>query len=153
MALSFKPKTENELSRFKPLPPGTYPFTILESAEQESKSAKNAGKLMVKLKLNVHGPDDCDVHVYDNFADWFSEWKLKHFCETAGLADAYEAGTVDASDNAFEGRTGFVTLAIEEASEKYPEKNSVEDYGSATPVKPSKADANAHDLAADDIPF
>ena len=49
--MKFTPKSETELTRFAALPDGDYPFTVLESAEQISKSAKNAGRPMGKLKL------------------------------------------------------------------------------------------------------
>ncbi len=150
MPIKFTPKSESELSRFSPLPEGTYPFTVLESSEQQSQSKKNFGKLMCKVKLNVHGPTS-DVHVYDYFADWFSEWKLKHFCESVGLASEYEAGSVDASENAWEGRTGSVTIVIDPPSEKdgkkYDEKNSVDDY---VPRSEPPASTEVH---ADDVPF
>jgi hypothetical protein len=125
MALRFQPKTESEISRFSNLPEGDYPFTVLESSIQVSKSAKNAGKEMVKLKINVHG-NDSDRHVYDYFADWFSEWKLKHFCEATGLGSAYAAGEVDPSDNAWQGREGFVRIVIE-SDQIYGDKNVVAD--------------------------
>ncbi len=150
MPISFQPKEESELSKgFAPLPPGTYPFTVLESEEVASKSVKNAGKMMVKVKLNVHGPTS-DVHVYDYFADWFSEWKLKHFCETVGLGENYLAGILDATANAWEGRSGSVTLSIGEPTEKYPKpKNEVDDYVPREKKTPS-ADT---DLEKDDVPF
>jgi hypothetical protein len=147
------PKNEEELSRFQNLPPGKYPFTVLESDEVPSKSSKNAGKLMFKLKLNVHGPD-FDKHVYDYFADWFSEWKLKHFCDTSGLADNYAAGAVDGARNGFEGRTGFVLIEIED-NPTYGEKNVVTDYFSeeaAQSKKPKSAEPSPIDNN-DDVPF
>lgn len=127
MPLQFQPKKESEIKRFKVLPAGDYPFTVLASQEQASKSTKNAGKLMCAVKLNVHGPDS-DQHVYDYFADWFSEWKLKHFLETTGNANAYLTGNVDSSQNAWDGFEGFVKVEVEEATGSYAEKNVVVDY-------------------------
>lgn len=121
------PRTEAELNKFDPLPPGVYPFTVMESDQVLSKSVKNAGKPMVKLKLNVHGPQ-FDTHIYDYFADWFSEWKLKHFCESVGIEDDYQNGEVDPVGNAWQGKDGFVVLDIEKAQGNYAEKNVVKDY-------------------------
>ena len=125
MAITFKPKKEEELNNFDPLPEGEYPFTCLESGEIASKSEKNKGRMMCAVKLNVHGPK-FDRHVYDYFADWFSEWKLKHFCETTGKGADYMAGVVDSDNNAWAGRTGWVTVGIEEYQGK--KKNTVVDY-------------------------
>lgn len=125
--MKFKPKTESELSNFDPFPEGEYPFTVMESEEVASKSAKNAGKLMCKVKLCIHG-DGEDRHVYDYFADWFSEWKLKHFCETTGLRDEYAMGEVTPNRNAWQERTGFVKLIVVPATGNFPAKNEVKDY-------------------------
>jgi hypothetical protein len=153
MALKFTPKDESEISRFSNLPDGDYPFTVLESDIKTSKSAKNAGKEMCALKLNVHGPD-FDRHVYDYFADWFSEWKLKHFCETTRKAKEYESGVVDPASNSWAGRTGFVRLKITH-DPKYGDKNEVDDYLPPAPVtipatKPAPLPSEGE---SDDVPF
>lgn len=149
MPLNFTPKKEEELKKFGNLPPGEYPFTVLESAELASKSAKNAGKMMCAVKLNVHGPQ-FDRHVFCYFADWFNEHLLKHFCEGVGLGADYAAGKVDSSNQAWQGKTGWVKLGIEPAKGNYPEKNVVDDFivkekGAAVPApKPAETD---------DVPF
>jgi hypothetical protein len=153
--MKITPKKESDLSTgFKNLPDGEYPFTVMESAIAISKSAKNAGKEMVKLKLNVHG-DGFDKHVYDYFADWFSEWKLKHFCDTAGLAKEYESGEIDPSNNAYQGRTGFVSIVTETNKETGEERNAVRDYvvESAEPVKKKLTAEKASPTEKDDAPF
>lgn len=111
-------------SKFKPLE-GEFPFTVLESAEVQSKSAKNPGKWMFKLKLNVHGPQG-DLWVYDYFADWFSEYKMKHFCEATGIEDQYQNGELDGQQNAWSGLQGTVLLEIEDG--KTGPKSVVKDY-------------------------
>ncbi|MBX7157202.1 MAG: hypothetical protein K1X66_02280 [Verrucomicrobiae bacterium] len=149
--MKFTPKKESEISGgFKPLPSGTYPFTVLESDIQFSKSKKNAGKEMVKLKLNVHGPD-FDKHVYDYFAEWFSEWKLKHFCDTAGLSSSYEAGEINPNENAYQGRTGYVKIGIETNEETGEERNHVVDY--IVTAQDNKSTNPAKEEELDDIPF
>lgn len=127
MALRFIPKSETELNRFALLPDGDYPFTVLESKEQASKSAKNAGRPMVALKLGVYADDGREVWVFDYFADWFSEWKLKHFCETTGHEKDYLAGNLDPSENGCQGWKGMVriTLGVDNNGK---ERNSVDDY-------------------------
>lgn len=125
--MKIQPKTEEQLKREWPLlPDGDYPFTVLESGEIASNSAKNKGRMMFALKLNVHGKDG-DYHVYDYFADWFSEWKLRHFAATTGQLAAYEAGDLNGDMDAFAGKVGYVKIKTEPAG-KYPAKNVVEDY-------------------------
>ena len=128
MAYQFKPKAESEMSSgFENLPPGEYPFTVMESSIVISKSDKNVGKEFIKLKLNVHG-NGVDRHVYDVFADWFSEWKLKHFCEVSGLANEYARGEIDPGNNGWKGRQGYVKIKVSPARQEYEAKNEVADY-------------------------
>lgn len=126
MPIQFQPKKESEIKQFKVLPPGNYPFTVLASQEQASKSEKNKGRIMCAVKLNVHGLDS-DRHVYDYFSDWFSEFKTKHFLETTGNARMYLTGNIDSTDDKWQGFTGFVKLEVEN-DPKYGEKNVVADY-------------------------
>ena len=140
--MKFTPKAESELSTgFSNLPPGRYPFTVIESSIAISKSAKNAGKEMVKVKLCVHG-DQFDKHVYDYFSDWFSEWKLKHFCETTGKASHYSKGEIDPSNNNWQSLTGYVKIN-EDLDNKDQLRNVVDDY---LPEENQKVNS-------DDIPF
>ena len=126
--MKIQPKKEEDLKREWPLlPDGDYPFTVLESAEVPSKSVKNKGKLMFAVKLNVHGKDG-DYHIYDYFADWFSEWKLKHFADTTGQSKAYESGELNGDLNAFQGKVGYVAIRTEPAQGNYDAKNVVKDY-------------------------
>lgn len=147
--MKIQPKKEEELQREWPLlPDGDYPFTVLQSDEIASKSAKNRGRMMFAVKLNVHGKDG-DYHVYDYFADWFSEWKLKHFADTTGQAKAYEAGDLNGALNAFQGKIGYVKIATEPASGNYPAKNVVKDY-----VVRKQEPLSAPDPKnSDDVPF
>lgn len=146
--MKIQPKKEEELSKFDLLPDGTYPFTVLESGEIPSKSVKNKGRMMFAVKLNVHGPNG-DRHVYDYFADWFSEWKLKHFADTTGQSKEYEAGELNGDASAFAGRVGFVKLG-QEPGGKYKAKNVVDDYV----VKEQPKEANAPTPPEDDsVPF
>lgn len=148
--MKITPKQESELSQgFALLPDGTYPFTILESDEIASKSAKNKGKMMYALKLNVHGPKS-DQHVYDYFADWFSEWKLRHFAATTGQIKVYESGDFDGSLGKFNGKVGYVKIKTEPASGNYAAKNVVEDYVvrevAPEPTKPAEGEDKFGDV-------
>lgn len=131
MPLKFTPKSEEEIKKnsggFDSLPPGTYPFTCLESKEEISKSEKNAGKTMCAVKLRVHGPH-YDRFVFDRFADWLAEHKMKHFLEAVGLGEKYVSGNIDATNNAWEGRTGWVKIKIRNDNSKFSGENEVVDY-------------------------
>lgn len=146
------PKQESELSKFDLLPDGEYPFTVIMSDEIASKSVKNKGKMMFALKLNVHGTNG-DRHVYDYFADWFSEWKLRHFSETTGQLTAYESGNLEGAAGAFNGRTGYVKLGHEDASGNYAAKNVVVDYVTKGEAKPLNAPTPPKEAETDDVPF
>ena len=122
------PRTEEEVQKkWALLPDGEYPFTVLESDEIASQSTKNKGKMMFAIKLNVHGKDG-DHHVYDYFADWFSEWKLRHFAATIGRLADYEKGDLDGSLGKFNGKVGYVKIKTEQARGNFAAKNIVDDY-------------------------
>ena len=148
--MKITPQSEEEVAnKFGLLPDGTYPFTVLDSRETPSKSEKNKGRMKFDLKLNVHGPDG-DRHVYDYFADWFSSWKLRHFCASTGLLSAYEAGEVDGAKGGFTGRQGYVTVETDPANGNFKAKNAVVDYV----VKESSSQPTATPTEADDdVPF
>jgi hypothetical protein len=125
--MKITPKTEEELQTEQLCPPGKYPFTVLESAEVLSQSPKNAGKEMIKLKINVHA-DDSDYHCYDYIADWFMAHKLRHFFYAVGRGDAYESGNLNARDNALKGFEGWCDVGIQKAKSGYGPKNIIVDY-------------------------
>ena len=156
--MKITPKGEKDISKgFENLPAGEYPFTVMESGINISKSEKNKGREMCAVKLIVHGPN-FDKHVYDYFADWFSEWKLKHFCEVVGLAKEYASGVVEPDENGWQDRQGFVRLAVKGKTSEYPEKNEVVDYlpednQTVESLSQPKAVVTATPPDSDDVPF
>lgn len=158
MPYKFTPKHEKDLSAggFELIPPGEYPFTVLESDIVASKSEKNAGKPMIKVNLIIHA--ETDRRIYDYFADWFSEWKLKHFCEVAGLGKQYMTGQVDPSANAWKDKQGFVKIGIEAAKDGREPQNKVLDYLPEEEQKVEHLEANIPSTQPkagpdDDVPF
>lgn len=127
--MRFSPMTEDELARASLLEPGVYPFEVITASEELSK----AGNEMIKVKLNVFGPNDQQAHIFDYLMEKL-QYKLRHFCEATGLLQKYEAGTLSEVD--CEGKTGFVKIKIDPANGSYSAKNSVQDY-----VKPGDAPA------------
>lgn len=127
--------SEDELSSSQLLEPGTYPFEVMGASEEISK----AGNQMIKLKINVFGPDGQNAHVFDYLMEKMA-FKLRHFCEATGLLAKYEAGTLSELD--CEGKSGFVKIKIDPANGQYSAKNSVADY-----VKPDGAPAGSQEVA------
>ena len=151
------PKTEEDIQLADLLPDGEYPFTVIDSNEVASKSEKNKGRMMFAIKLAVHG--DRDKHVYDYFADWFSEGKLRHFAFEIGLGASYEAGQLDATNGALKGRQGYVVIKTAPAKGNFGPKNEVLDYGSTnkTQSKPSSTQSKTapptDEDGSGDVPF
>ena len=119
--MKFDPKTEDELARESLLPDGIYPFEVLLAADEFSK----AGNEMIKLKLNVFGPDGEQVHVFDHLLEKLA-YKLRHFAETTGLLADYERGELTAFSCI--GKTGYAKIVIDPAKNGYASKNAVKDY-------------------------
>jgi len=150
--MKFKPQTEEELQRNKLRPKGNYPFTVSESAEKASKSEKNPGRMMVALKLLVHGSDG-DFVQNDYFADWFSAFKLRHFAETTGKLSAYEKGEINFAENRMQGAQGYLHLG--EGKDKNGDiRNEVKDYITESDYKEAQEESEPEVPASDDdVPF
>lgn len=124
-----QPKTEEELDMDRLLPKGTYDFEIVKAEEKTSKK----GNDMIDVNLKVYHGEG-----FQFVRDFLMEampHKLRHFAETTGLIEAYDSGSLQASD--IVGRSGKVRIDIEPAGE-YPAKNVVKDYG-----EKKKADVTA----------
>jgi hypothetical protein len=122
--MKFIPMTDEELARSSLLEAGVYPFEVLTAEDTVSK----AGNEMIKIKLVVYGNDGQQAHVYDYLMAHSEKvmFKLRHFCEMAGLIAAYEAGTLDALQ-CF-GKQGYVKIAIRNGDAQFGPKNEVKDY-------------------------
>lgn len=145
MALSFKPKSENELRESQLADPGEYDFDVLEASEEISKTSGNP---MIKVKLGIYHGETVRWHVYDYLMPSM-ESKLRHFCDTTGLLKHYEAGTLVAEDCRWRG--GRCKLIKDTKNPNFPPKNVVRDYV-CRPAKPLPASVKA-DNQFDDDPF
>lgn len=150
--MNFSPKTAEELQLAELMPEGEYDFKVLSAEDAVSKK----GNDMLKLKLAVY-VGQREYHVFDYLLEAMA-FKLRHFCESTGLLDHYEDGTLTAGD--CDGAAGIVAIEIEKPKEgsKYGPKNVVSDYISWDAVKieptPAKPKASAQEpLDGDDIPF
>lgn len=119
--MRFTPKTKEELEFENLLSKGEYDFEV---SKAEDKVSKN-GNEMIKVNLKVfHG------NGFQFVTDYLMEamaFKLRHFFETVGMIEAYNAGQIQSAD--LIGAAGKVQIDIEPAGE-YPAKNVVKDYGS-----------------------
>jgi uncharacterized protein DUF669 len=143
---------EDDLNR-NILEKGEYPFHV---ETIELKSTKSKLNLMLELKLSVMGNDGKVVKVKDWVVIDMEEmaWKFRHFAYTCGLADKYEAKTLEARD--FLGKHGVVKLSIRDYEQDGEQRkaNAVADY-----IKPGEAKGNPQpansgsDFVDDDIPL
>lgn len=119
--MKFTPKTEEEISAFDVWPAGDYDFTVIEAQDTVSKS----GNEMIKLKLQVMKPSGETAVVFDYLLEAM-DFKIRHFCSTAGMMAEYDSGTFNAGS--CNQRSGKVTLKVEPEANGWPAKNSVKDY-------------------------
>jgi hypothetical protein len=153
MSYKFTPQSEDEVQAASLCAEGLHPFTVLESDEVVSKSEKNAGKPLIKLKLNLHGDDGLDYHCYEYIGDWVMAYKFRHFFFAIGLGNAYEAGIINAAHNGLAGRSGWADVGIEKAKGNYRAKNVIRDFKpqlvDAVPPVPTTTETQEND----DVPF
>lgn len=120
--MRFTPKTKEELEFENLLPKGEYDFEVVKAEDAVS---KKSGAEMIKVNLKVfHG------NGFQFVTDYLMEamaFKLRHFFETVGMIESYNAGQIQSAD--LIGVAGKVQIDIEPAGE-YPAKNVVKDYGS-----------------------
>ncbi len=153
--MQFQPKTEEEVIKDQLCPEGLQPFTVMEASETVS---KKSGKPMIKLKLNVHGDDGFDYHVYDYIADWFMAHKFRHFFFAVNRGQDYETGNVRAES--YVDCEGYCDVGIGKAKDGFPAKETIRDYNvekAAVVVKAApaaaKSDAPTPAPEEDDVPF
>lgn len=135
MPLEFQPKSEEELKKSVLFPEGEYDFDVIGAEEGVSKTS---GKPMITLTLRVYGHDGSTTTVYDYLLASL-EYKVKHFCDTTGLAFEYQAGTLSA--DMCSNKSGKCKLKIDkDKNGVYEDKNAVKDYSNVA-------------VDASDVPF
>lgn len=144
--LTFEPVTEEEVLNL--LKAGVYDFEVVFA---EDVTSKRTGNPMIKLTLKVYGEDGRAQTINDYLMPALM-YKLKHFCDTAGLEDKFTKGTLAADD--CKNASGKCKVKIEE-SEGYSPKNAIQDYVKETKVKASQSKlvTPAADFVDDDLPF
>lgn len=150
-----KPLSREQAKQGDLIPPGIYPFEVIDASDEVSQK----GSDMIKLKLKVFLDDGREKILFDYLLEAM-EFKMAHFFDAVGLWDKYEAGEVTA-DDCF-GRSGEVKIYIQKSKDAaYGDKAAVADYmlndertaakteRKALPVKT----AVTKDEFEDDLPF
>jgi len=141
--MHFTPYSEKDLPR-QLLEKGEYDVEVLESTDVIS---KNTSAEMIKLNLAVWVGDKVRCRLFDYLLDAMPA-KLRHACDTFGLLDKYQNGSLRAFD--FEGRTGKAKIGIQsDKTGQYPDKNSIVDYV----CRPAKQLSKEQPQKDDDLPF
>jgi len=102
---------------------GDYDFVVISATNKISKS----GKDMIELVLGLYdGKENPVARIYDYLLEDF-QWKIRHFCESVGLAKNYENGILDI--NYLVDLTGKAHIKIEKDKNGiYRDRNAVSDY-------------------------
>lgn len=164
MALNYKRMTEEDFSRLSVLEAGEYQFYVGTVEEKQSKGGHDKHGQpkqiydMLEVNLHVIGLSGAERKVKDWVLVVANEdamgFKLRHFADTCGLIDRYDAGILEARD--FLGKHGIVKISIRDYTDKYGEKkkqNSVVDYLKPLHAKDAaKAPADG-EFFNDEIPF
>ncbi len=141
--LQFEPKKEEELNTLLAIGIGDY--EVIKSTAKIS----HIGNAMIELVLKVWDSQGNQGNIFDYLilnGHNLSLRKIRHFCYSAGLESTYEEGKLNASQCL--GKVGKLQIGIQkDKEEKYPDKNSVQDY-----IYIAKNDKNDAPLN-DDVPF
>ncbi len=151
--LAFEPKAEDELIDMLEVGEGN--FEVFEATRKES---KRTGAPMIEIKLKVWDKNGTQGIIYDYLmltSEKFSLRKIRHFCFSCGLDEAYNSGKLNASDCV--GRQGNLLIGFQkDKSGNYPDKNVANDYiqsNGSEPLKPKLNNVTKEEHFDDDIPF
>jgi hypothetical protein len=155
----YKPLNEHEVmqARFNLLPEGEYDGVVVNAMERTS----TTGNVMADMQVKIFDKDG-NSHDLRDFLVFTNKmlWKIKHFCDSAGLQKMYEEGlfTPDNANNqhirALVGiKLGEMIphdkLGTRPAGTCYPDKNIIIDYV----VAPMPMTPALNDFINDPIPF
>lgn len=123
MRLNKPPLTKEQSKQGDLIPPGIYPFEVVDAIDDISKSSGND---MITLKLKIFMPDGKERILFDYLLEAM-EFKLAHFFDAIGKWDKYESGAFCADD--CYGMSGEVKIYIQKDKKgEYPDKSAVADY-------------------------
>lgn len=147
---TFSPMSEEEINLSNLMEIGTYNFEVVKSTRKISKS----GNQMAELCINVFCNQGKQYLIYDYLI--FSTIhlnikKVKHFCDSVGLAEGYKIGKIPEDLSRL---CGKVQIGIKKNQPNpnggfYPDKNIVIDYIASD----KKNDDLSITIKDDSIPF
>lgn len=145
----------------KLLDPGTYELVVREAEERVS----SKGNPMIALELEPVGHQGVLIREY-LVATQSAMFRIKNFCEAAGLTEKFEAGRLSEDD--CRGSKVRARLTVEEGTDGYSDKNRVEEYlklggiptgddvgggGGGQRAQTAPAGGGHQGIDEDDIPF
>lgn len=148
--MKFEVKTEEEINAMRQiLKQGVADFTIVGAKEKLSGN----NNLMVVVTLRCWDKSGKEGTVFDYIVFNYPP-KIKHFCESIDCIDMYNNREI--ITDGLIGKSGRCVLVVEN-SEKYGDKNRVEDYikPDGTPLEKvlDKLIVPEGDAPDDDVPF
>lgn len=154
--MEFNPEDGSARGSFQLLPVGDYDIEVIEAEERTSQK----GNQMIALTLQARHPDGYDARVWDYLVSTpAAVFKIRMFCEAAGLEKQFESGRLTAKDCL--GAKTKARIIVEDGRDGFSDRNSVAEYvtrtdspsgGIATqPV--TTQDAHVPQIGEDQIPF
>lgn len=141
--LNFRPKTEEEVLGL--MPNGNYDFVVSEAIASSSQST---GEPMITIVLSIIYEGE-EKKIKDFLLSSLL-YKVKHFCESSGLEDKYNLGTLSAKDCV--GKRGTAKVIIsEDKTGKYRPQNKIVDYVVSQSITSSSA-LKVDPTLNDDVP-
>jgi hypothetical protein len=125
------------------IPAGTYKFRVVDAREKRS----SAGNDMINMKLTLL-VDGRDVKYFDSLIlmpKMF--WKIEHFCETVGMPEKIEEGSLMAGD-CWE-KEGHIEIIQKANRETGVMENQTKDY---VTLSQNEAPVPDNSFLDDDIP-
>lgn len=142
--MKFTPKSEEQIKQDqirrqeeRLLAAGECDFEVIGADEQFNEKNK-CDMFILTLRIWDKNGKESTLKDWILNNDQF-EWKLRHFCHSAGLEDYYETG--DLSTYYMRGKTGKLMLSVRKDKKgKFPDQNAVDDYILATEREPDFID-------------
>jgi len=156
----YKPLNEEDVmkARFNLFPEGEYDGVVISSEWTTSRS----GNAMADISVKVFDDNTGNTQYIRDFLVFTNKmlWKIKHFCDSAGLEKLYEDGLFNPDCAANNNIRVLVTikpgdlipddkLGNKPKGSCYPDKNTILDYIK----KPVKSVEDSNKIIDDDLPF
>jgi len=160
--MEFNPQDAGDRGSFTLLPEGLYDIEVVEAEERTSQK----GNQMIALTIEARHPDGYPSRVWDYLVSTPAAlFKVKQFCDAAGLTSAFESGRLAIQD--CRGRQLKAKIMVEAGRGGYQDRNSIREYVAAdTAAQPAgiatipetvsiaaQPSAPPAEVSEDEIPF